>query len=172
MEELWEPVANFEDYVVSNSGKVFSIKSNLELRPLTMRDGYKAVRLFKNGRAKSMQVHRLVASAFIDNPLNKPQVNHKDGDKQNNYFLNLEWNTASENQIHAINLGLVKHHRGQSHFKCKLTKYEDEIVDYLYCNFNISIIELAKIFKVSKSAIRRSLHRKLNLIGENKNENI
>ena len=70
--------------------------------------GYLTVSLCKNGKKKSFRVNRLVAIAFIDNPDNKPQVNHKDGNKENNTVDNLEWCTCSENQIHAFKTGLNK----------------------------------------------------------------
>lgn len=66
----------------------------------------------ENGKCRSKKVHRLVAEYFIPNPENKPQVNHIDGNKQNNDITNLEWCTNSENQLHAYKLGLNTGRRG------------------------------------------------------------
>lgn len=66
----------------------------------------------KNGKCRVLKVHREVAKAFIPNPENKPQINHIDGNKQNNTVENLEWCTNSENQLHAYKLGLNTGRRG------------------------------------------------------------
>lgn len=68
---------------------------------------YCQVGLCKDGKGKRMLIHRLVAEAFIPNPENKPQINHKDGDSLNNHVSNLEWCTNGENWHHANNLGLI-----------------------------------------------------------------
>lgn len=70
--------------------------------------GYVYVCLFKNNRQKTFRVNRLVALMFIPNPENKPEVNHKDGNKLNNCVSNLEWNTTKENIEHAYRTGLNK----------------------------------------------------------------
>lgn len=66
----------------------------------------------ENGKCRVLKVHRVVAEAFIPNPENKPQINHIDGNKQNNTVENLEWCTNSENQLHAYKLGLNTGRRG------------------------------------------------------------
>lgn len=85
--------------------------------------GYLKVKLNKNSKSKWFLVHRLVAQAFIPNPENKPQVNHKDGNKFNNCVENLEWNTNSENQLHSYrilkNIPSMQKHFGSNHVASK-----------------------------------------------------
>lgn len=95
-------------YQVSKEGKVYSIKSGRYLTGSVDMDGYGSVGLRKNGRTKRVKTHRLVASTFIPNPENKPQVNHKDEDKNNNHYSNLEWSTQSENILHRFDKGCPK----------------------------------------------------------------
>ena len=101
---LWKPVPHYEElYEVSNTGLVRRTKTG---RVLAARLGgtakYRFVSLWKNNREKHFLVHRLVASLFVDNPDGKPQVNHKDLNKENNSASNLEWVTVSENHKHAF----------------------------------------------------------------------
>ena len=81
--------------------------------------GYMQICLHIENKKKLLSVHRLVAQAFIDNPNNLPQVNHIDGNKQNNKVENLEWCTAKENGIHAYKTGLIKAKLGEQHSNCK-----------------------------------------------------
>lgn len=73
--------------------------------------GYPVIILRKDLKRKSVKIHRLVATAFIPNPEGKLQVNHKDGNKSNNNLTNLEWVSNSENQRHAVQIGLKKSRR-------------------------------------------------------------
>ena len=91
MEEIWKDIIGFESlYKVSNSGNVKNKKEKIKKTHFD-KDGYVCCTLYKNGKAKNVRIHRLVAEAFIPNPENKPIVNHKDENKQNNYDSNLEW---------------------------------------------------------------------------------
>lgn len=98
-------------YAMHPSGKVYSYKNKKFLKAGKHRDGYLQVVLYKDGKMKTCKVHRLVALTYIDNPENKPQVNHKDGNKTNNNVSNLEWVTHGENQKHAYDNGLKENCR-------------------------------------------------------------
>ena len=127
--ESWKPIKGYEGYYeVSNFGQVRSITRiitdswcvrNFKGKTLkqTEHNGkqpYYYVTLSKNHISRKELVHRLVANAFIDNPLNKPQVNHIDGDVHNNCVNNLEWVTNAENTQHAYDTGLyINSHKGR-----------------------------------------------------------
>jgi hypothetical protein len=94
-------------------------------------------------------VHRLVAEKYIPNPENKPQVNHKDGNKLNNSVGNLEWVTNQQNRDHAVKNGLQI-----SGENCPWSKLSKKQVDFIRNHPEITAIELSKVFGVSGSTIR------------------
>ena len=127
--EIWKDIKGYEGlYQVSNLGRIKAlerkfifkknnkeitkkfkekIKKQCETSKRNGRQGYLCTRLLnKKGETKCEYVHILVAKAFIKNPKHKPTVNHKDGDKHNNTVENLEWNTYSQNNKHAIEMQL------------------------------------------------------------------
>ena len=89
------------NYYIYSNGKIWSSNRNKFLISVIMSNGYHGISLYNNGIQLQRLVHRLVAKAFISNPENKPQVNHKDNNKLNNHISNLEWVTCSENHLHA-----------------------------------------------------------------------
>lgn len=99
MMEIWKDCKGYEGkYQVSNLGRVWSVKGQKYLKGTILPSGYVHVHLTTpNGKRKKERLHRLVAIAFLDNPNNLPQVNHKDENKLNNCVDNLEWCNAKYN---------------------------------------------------------------------------
>ncbi len=107
--EIWKNVIGYEGfYMVSNLGRVFSVAGNKIKEPVVTHRGYYEMALYKKTYRKRFKVHRLVAEAFIQNPENKPIINHKDTNKLNNEVGNLEWCTLRENTDHAVMNGCYK----------------------------------------------------------------
>ena len=92
-----KPIEGFENYLIYDDGRVWSIKRSRFLKQETKKDGYLRVGLYKNDKIYHKYIHRLVAEAFISNPNNLPEVNHKDENKENNNVDNLEWMTSLDN---------------------------------------------------------------------------
>jgi len=111
LDEEWRWVVGYEQfYSVSNYGRIKSYigKKPRYLKPTRNGSGYYVVDLAGVTKPHTFMFARLVAKAFIPNPLNKPEINHIDGNKLNNKVSNLEWNTRAENEHHARKTGLKK----------------------------------------------------------------
>lgn len=117
--EIWKPIKHYENlYEVSNLGRIKSLARIVDNRYQTEEKikkpyynkvtGYYSISLWKNGEQRTWAVHKLVAQAFITNPNQLPQVNHKNGRKLDNRANNLEWVTSKENNDHAIKTCLRK----------------------------------------------------------------
>lgn len=150
--EQWKSIDGYEGlYEINNIGNVKNRHSSILSERI--KKGYNTCRLSKNGVYKEHSIHRLVASAFIPNPENKPQVNHINGIKSDNRVSNLEWCTISENTKHALDLGLLKIRRGEQVKNSILT--EKDVLE-IRKNTNVSNLEkkrLSLLYKVSYSTI-------------------
>lgn len=137
------PVVGYEDkYVVDQFGRVYGVDrtttvfdngriyekpiAGKQLKQSLHTKGYKTVSLTKDGKAKTMFVHRIVAEAFIPNTDNLPMVNHKDEDKTNNFVENLEWCTASYNRTYG---NAVEKHAKKIRGRKHTTEHKKKISD-------------------------------------------
>lgn len=99
---MMKELKDYPGYYADDSGKIYSLKSGKlkEKKQSPKTHGYLYVTLYHNGKRYYLRVHRLIAGAFIDNPTNLPEVNHKDENKINNRADNLEWCTSHDNKMY------------------------------------------------------------------------
>lgn len=126
---MWKDVEGFESiYKISDAGEVWSkdrvcidsmgrkrFRKGQKINPDIAPNGYYRVTLANGGTRKQKYLHRLLAEHFISNPMNLPQINHKDGNKLNCSIDNLEWVSVQDNVIHAYKHGLINHIAGKNH---------------------------------------------------------
>lgn len=153
MEEVWKKVVGYEDlYEVSNIGRVRSLRRNkiLSTPNRIAGRGYPFLYLYRNGKRDSQMVHRLVAKAFIPNPNNYDEVNHKDEDATNNVVTNLEWCTHSYN----MNYGTRNYRAGKANAR-PIDQYtlDGTFVRHFECGAHST----ERITGIPRHTIRRSL---------------
>ncbi len=172
MNEEWREIEGFNGrYEVSNSGKIRSVEREVklgntkrtveekELQQFIKGNGYKSVKIYKEGRQFTFYVHRLVALSFCEGYFRNADVNHKDGNKTNNKASNLEWCTRSENQIHSVkvlhnkigNMGKFGR-KWNSKPIVQLSMEGEKVRDWT------SAFEVQRILGLSESAIRKCLY--------------
>lgn len=156
--EVCKVIKDFPTYEISNLGNVYSLYHGYEKRkqkrlckPQLNGIEYYSVRLYdrKKKTKNKYLIHRLVAQAFLENPENKLQVNHKDSNKLNNKLSNLKWCTNGENQIHARNHGVKNH---------KLTMDIADKIREEYKQGNTTHAKLGKKYGVSSTQIHNIIH--------------
>jgi hypothetical protein len=163
-------------YAVREDGEIISMKGK---KPLVLTGGitcgYRSYSLRKDGKQYQFLGHRLVAETYLDNPSDKPQVNHKDGNKTNNAVSNLEWVTKSENAKHAYSTGLIvisKQHltlmqENAGKVKALFTKVDADNIRAIY-NLMVkpSCRKIARAYGCSKATIQRIVNGKQTIFRE------
>ncbi|MFA5558654.1 MAG: NUMOD4 domain-containing protein [Methanofastidiosum sp.] len=166
---MWKDIRGYEGlYQINEYGQVKSLSRYIQnhsklqliperiLKPCRAGRGYLAVSLRKNNKTYRKYIHQIVAEMFIENPNNLPVPNHKDGNKLNNCYENLEWSTYSENNQHAYDTNLK--FRGEDFYNAILTeKNVKEILKNGKCG---TYQDIADNYGVSKATIRDVLIRK------------
>lgn len=155
MTEIIKDIKGFEGrYTISNLGIVRSKLTNIVMKPNITKFGYARVNLrkAKSREYKSYFIHRLVASHFIDNPNNFPEVNHKDSNRLNNIVTNLEWLSKEDNIRHSFIYGNASH-KGLRNPNSKLTLEDIKAIKALYNTNRFYNRQIAEMFKVSSSTI-------------------
>lgn len=160
--EIWKDIKGFEtQYQISSFGNIRSLdrydncnrfRNGRLLIKSKEKDGYEYITLWKNSKSKSYFIHRLVAYAFLNLPLdNNFVVNHIDGNKQNNHYKNLEWLSVRDNVIHALKNNLRK--SGENHPWAKLTN--DQVLEIpKLLELGYTQKKISKIYNVSYSCIK------------------
>ena len=167
-EEIWKTVIyNGEVYdtiEVSNIGRMRNSKNGRIYKLSLNKTGYyqKTISLGSRTKNKTFYVHKAVAEAFIDNPDNKPIVNHIDGDKLNNNIDNLEWVTSKENVNHALSNGLMGRARGEKICFSKLTEEDVRYIRNHYIPYDelYGAKALAKKFNIDTYTVNNVYYRK------------
>lgn len=172
--EVWKNIGGYEElYQVSNHGRVKSVNRIVirsDKRKMTIKErilkaapntkGYMQVVLC-NGSEKPHRVHRIVAKSFVENVENKPQINHEDGVKTNNYATNLKWCTNSENQTHAYLTGLRKASMGEKSGMSKLKEEQVLEIRKRYADGGVSQAQLGAEYGVYDTLISRIVRREV-----------
>ena len=139
--EVWRKIPKFENYEVSNMGRIRSYK----ILKGSKTNGYSGIYLYKDKKGTHFYVHRLVMLLFVGNPPKGKVVNHKDGNKLNNNLDNLEYSTLSENNFHAYKIGL--------RVGCKRKLTEEKVREIISLKKTNSYSFLANKYEVSQGTI-------------------
>jgi len=145
----------YTNYTGFASGVIVGARGKALKQEITKR-GYLRVTLCKDGKPFRISSHRFIAGLFIPSPLNKAQINHKDGVKDNNVVSNLEWVTSQENVAHCLKTGLQKV-QGASNAAAKLTEKQALAIKYS----KVSTTVLAKKYNVSRTIIKMIRSKRL-----------
>lgn len=147
------------NYLATENGEIFSEITNKFLKPAKDTKGYLRVVLSYKGVLKTFKVHRLICECFHENPENKKQVNHKDGNKENNNFNNLEWCTQKENTEHAIKNNLFSFQNSE---RSKNKVFKKGTLNGMHILKEFEVLEIRRDFKPRVNT-RKMLAQKYNV---------
>lgn len=153
MNEEWRLVRGTDGMMVSNMGRIKDKRGDVKKLKIEPSEGYPRISLKRFGKSDWYLIHRLVAEAFLDNPQNKPFVNHKNGIKTDNYVGNLEYCTPRENSLLASKNGQL--HGGKGRTEVVATDVRTGEKEY-FC----SQVEAARAIGCDSSQINKCLHGK------------
>jgi len=174
---IWKDIEGFKGYYqINNFGMVKRLKSKAKsfnghkhceydiperiLKSNLNNRGYEYIELNVGGKSKCVSIHRLLAEAFIPNPENKPQVNHKNGIKHDNRIENLEWCTAKENSSHAWDNGLTVGKSGEENANAKLSIQCIYKIRKIHNTGLLTQKQIAKAFDVGQTTISEIVRNK------------
>ena len=138
-------------YSVTDDGRVYSHRSEKFLSPGSTTNGYLMVMLSINGESATKRVHRLVAEAFVDNPHDKPEVNHLDSNRKNNKASNLEWVTRRENLQHCVETRDVID--GENNYNANHSNHEAIVMRYMFHELKWDQIKIAEVFNAHYNVV-------------------
>jgi hypothetical protein len=148
-----QTIKDFENYLITKDGDIYRNITYRKLKCSSDKNGYLKIRLLNKSGRKSMFLHRLLAIQFIPNPLNKPFINHIDGNKSNNKLNNLEWCTHKENMKHAWDNNLYKDYTESIKKANNATSIE--VFDTLNNIKYKSMSEMSRLLKIPFTTLRR-----------------
>ncbi len=148
-------------YLIDEYGQIYSIQYKRILSPWLHATGYLYLQIRHNGKRTPIPIHRLVAFSFIGSPnsIEQNNINHKDGNKFNNHYSNLEWCTKSENVKHAYDTGLTVSLKGEENPCAKLTEEQVKHIRNEYGTHAITIKELANRYNVSFTTMYNAIKK-------------
>lgn len=159
MKEEYKKIKNFSHYRIYNTGKIYSEFINRFITPTKDSGNYLQNTIVDDfGNRKTIKTHRLVAMAFLPNPNNYPDVNHKDFNRQNNNVENLEWCTEEYNTHYTRDNHLE--YNSQSYKKLSPLKEEQVLLVPTLMNYGFSVKLIAKLYKVGHITIRNIIKKR------------
>lgn len=161
--EIWKDIEEDPGYQISNMGRIRSFKREkmIIIKLGTNQKGYQFINLFKNSKYHNERIHSLVIQYFgPPKPSPEHECNHKDGDKSNNWWTNLEWLTHKQNVNHAVKMGLWGSSKGENCNLSKLTEKQVIKIRKLHQSGNYTNIEISLAFKISQTCFYGIINKK------------